>query len=303
VYTTEIFTDSAISFMERNKERSFLLTLSYNAVHDLVQQLPQKYLEKHNLPGIPSFDCKNEDYHEYYKRYRTLGTTPFNEMRRYYLANVQCLDDNLGRLLNALDKLKLRDNTLIVFIGDNGGSPQTASMNLPLAGYKYTLYEGGIRVPMIIHWPSKLPSGVVCDQITSALDILPTCLDASNLEIPKKLYGIRLLSHLQEGDRKWPEREMLFFEFDDQFAVIDSDYKLLKTKEIVLSYNNSKSIWPYEDDSPRLYNLKQDPGERVDLSENQPEIVKRLMCEYEKWYKKMHQNAERIGWDDKKLEN
>lgn len=296
-YTTELFTDSAISFINRNRRKPFLLTLCYNAVHDVVQQVPQKYLRKFNLPGIPDYDCKKEDYKEYYDRYSTVGFTPADEMRKYYLASLNCLDDNLGRLLDALDKLKLSGNTLVILIGDNGGSPQTCANNYPLSGSKYITLEGGLRVPMIIRFPSRLPSNHVSDAVVSSLDIVPTCLDAAGINIPDELDGISMLSRLSKKDPDSSPRPVLFTEFENQFAVIDGYWKLVKSKELYLFYGGKKTAWPGVGEEPRLFNLKEDPSEKVDLSLSNPDIKQRLMQEYKTWYDSMHSEAESRGWD------
>jgi arylsulfatase A-like enzyme len=297
-YTTELFTDTAIAFIERNRHHPFLLTLSYNAVHDIVQQVPEKYLKKFGLPGIPNYDCTKEPYSDYNKRYSTIGETPPNEMRKYYLANLNCLDDNLGRVLDALDGFDLTKNTIVIYIGDNGGSPQTCAINYPLSGSKYTLREGGIRVPMVVRWPAGLPSNIVCDESVSALDILPTCLDAANISVPEILDGISLLAPLNNNIAQWPSRGILFFEHTDQFAVIDGDWKLVKSKEMRMSYSEKKQLWPAESEEPMLFNLKHDIGESLDLAKVNPELVRQLSDVYQIWHKKMHTEAARRGWDN-----
>lgn len=297
IYTTELFTDTAIAFIERNRHRPFLLTLSYNAVHDIVQQVPEKYLKKYELPGIPNYDCNIEPYRDYYNRYSTIGETPPDEMRKYYLANLNCLDDNLGRVLDALDRFNLSENTIVIYIGDNGGSPQTSAINYPLSGSKYTLREGGIRVPMIVRWPAGLPSDIVCDETVSALDILPTCMDAANISVPEILDGISLLTPLNNNIGQWPSREMFFFEHSDQFAVIDGDWKLVKSKEMRMFYSGKKQIWPAESEEPMLFNLKHDIGESLDLAKVNPERVRQLSDAYQIWHNNMHAEAARRGWD------
>lgn len=103
-------------------------------------------------------------------------------MRAYYLANLNCLDDNIGRLMTAMEQQDLMKNTIIVFISDNGGSPLTGANNAPLTGGKYCLFEGGIRVPMAVVWPGKTIAGSVQNKYISAADILPTLVNGAGLK-------------------------------------------------------------------------------------------------------------------------
>lgn len=291
-YTTELFTDSAIVFMERHKKEPFLLVLSYNAVHDIVQQVPEKYLEKFKLKPIPNYQYGTEPYKVYYKRYSQVGEVSFDEMRRYYLANLACLDDQIGRLLDAMDQKGLHGNSLVIFMGDNGGSPQSGSVNYPLSGYKYLTMEGGIRVPLVIQWPEGFPSGKVCSHRISAYDILPTTLDAAGIQKPDHLDGESVLEALKDNSSEWPANYPLFFEFTDQYAVIQGDMKLVKSREIVHHYGGIDRMWPAAGETPRLFNLRQDRGEHVDLSSVQQGMVKELQQAYDQWHTEVHAEAE-----------
>ena len=124
-----------------------------------------------------------------YQRVVSFGKITADEMRRYYLANLNCLDDNIGRVLNALDESSLADNTVVIFFSDNGGPPTTGAWNLPLAGSKFTLWEGGIRVPFVISRPGDPHAGETWNQPISTLDVFPTCLEAAGIEIPEGIDG------------------------------------------------------------------------------------------------------------------
>ena len=102
-------------------------------------------------------------------------------MRKYYLANLACLDDNIGRLLDAMDRLRLAEDTLVVFFSDNGGTPHGGGCNQPLRGMKSTTFEGGIRVPFMMRWPGKLPAGRTYAHAFRRLVILPTFLEAAGI--------------------------------------------------------------------------------------------------------------------------
>lgn len=149
------------------------MTLSYNAVHHLIHQVPEKYLKKYDVEPIHNYDPDRREsfenletgsYNAYYEKYSRIGTINSQDMRKYYLANLNCLDDQIGRVLSTLDDSGLADNTLVIFSSDNGGSPITGASNAPLTGANYSLYEGGIRVPMMVRWPGHVRSEEVSDQ-------------------------------------------------------------------------------------------------------------------------------------------
>ncbi len=292
-YTTEIFTDSAISYINRYKDSPFLLVLSYNAVHDLVQQVPETYLKKHQLPAIPNYKFGTEPYSSYYERYGEIGHISYGNMRKYYLANLNCLDDQIGRFLNSIDELGLTQNTLIILMGDNGGSPQSGSVNYPLSGSKYLTLEGGIRVPMIFRWPEKFQPNQLCSESVTAYDILPTCLEAAGISLPDSLDGCSVLGSLSGKSAEWDSDYPLFFELRDQYAVIEGDWKLVKSREIHYRYGSILKTWPAEGDIPRLYNIKDDPGEHVDLSEVETDRAAELLRKYSLWHDQIHLTGEK----------
>ena len=189
-YLTEIFTDTAIDFIHRDHDKPFFLTLSYNAVHHLIHQSPKRYLDKYGVREIPNYDPeKDGSYAEWFKRFITLGEISNEEMRKYYLANLNCLDDNIGRVIDALDEAALSDNTVILFFSDNGAPPTTGAQALPLAGSKFTIWEGGIRIPFILARPGDPHAGEIWDQPIITLDLVPTCLEAAGIESPGNLDG------------------------------------------------------------------------------------------------------------------
>lgn len=120
-YLTDIFTDEAIQYLKAEKEKPFFLTLSYNSVHHIIHEVPQKYLDKYNFDPIHNYepDCmetfgrqKPGAYSAYYEKYTRPGTINDEDMRKFYLANLNCLDDNIGRVLDVLKEENLNNNTL-----------------------------------------------------------------------------------------------------------------------------------------------------------------------------------------------
>jgi arylsulfatase A-like enzyme len=276
-YLTEIFTDHAIKFLDRHREKPFYLTLSYNAVHHLIHQSPKRYLDKHGVKEIPNYDPeKDGNYAKWFKRFIRLGKITDEEMRRYYLANLNCLDDNIGRVLDALDEFELTDNTVVVFFSDNGGPPTNGARNLPLAGSKFTLWEGGIRVPFVLARPGDAHAGETWDQPISTLDIVPTCLKAAGLEIPDELDG--------QPIAKSEQARNLFWRWNGSYALRSGDWKLIHNggksprKPTSGVVNRTKYL-----KGTRLFNLAEDPGESLDLAKQNPEVTQRLQKLYAAW--------------------
>ena len=237
-YLTDEFSDEAVAFVERNKDESFFLFLSYNAPHTPLQAT-KKYLD----------------------RFKTIK----DKKRRTYAAMVSAVDDGVGLVLDKIEALNLDENTIVFFLSDNGG-PETknASNNGPLREGKSSIYEGGYRVPFAMQWIGHVKSDVY-DNPVSSLDIFATISSLSNsptLE-GKPLDGVNLIPYLN-GDKngELPHKTIHLRKFDqDLHAIRDHDLKL------VVKWKGSKK---------ELYNLKEDIGEENDLAALFPEEVKRL---------------------------
>ena len=288
-YLTEIFTDEAITYLSQKRKDPFFLTLSYNAVHHLIHEVPQKYLDKYGVKAIPNYDPDNKEtfgnhppgsYAAYYDKYSRMGDIGDEDMRKYYLANLNCLDDNIGRLLDALNKDGLDKETIIIFISDNGGEPLTGADNAPLTAGKYSLWEGGIKNRMAVVWPGKIKGGTVETKYVSAVDILPTIVNAAGINLSDPtIDGINLLT--PDNDR------LLVWKWQKTWAVRKGDWKLTNTNEDHWkSRPSAQYIKPILDDfSLKLFNLTEDPGERINLAEKFPEQLKELSDAYENWFK------------------
>ena len=282
-YTTEIFTDATIDYLKLHREEPFFVKLSYNSVHHLIHQTPKKYLDKYGVKEIPDYDpATMGKYAEWFKRYITLGEITDDEMSRYYLANLNCLDDNIGRVLDALDDLSLTNNTVVIFFSDNGGPPTTGATNLPLSGSKFTLWEGGIRVPFILSRPNEPQAGKVFDIPVSTLDVVPTCLSEAGIDIPDNLDG-EIIPKTEKTITSGHER-MLFWQWDKSYAARIGDWKLLhkggaSNRQPCKGIKNQTELLQ----STCLFNLKDNPSESINLYDKHPDIVKKIQKEYENW--------------------
>ncbi|OAV44932.1 sulfatase [Lewinella sp. 4G2] len=288
-YLTNILTDEAIDYVtaEDRGEQPFFLTLAYNAVHHLIHEVPPAYLEKYDVPEIPNYDPDGEvsygkhpagSYSAYYDKYSRLGAITEGPLRQYYLANLHCLDDNIGRLLDVLDSTGIAEETMIIFVSDNGGSPLTGADNTPLTGGKYSLWEGGIRVPMAVSWPGHVAAGKTEGRVVSALDVLPTIAEATNLSLDDPTLDGRSLN-VPDPNR------LLVWKWQKTWAVRKGDYKLTNAKENHWkSRPSAQYIAPIADNLElKLFNVAADPGERQDLADLQPEKMAELKLAYEEW--------------------
>ncbi|WOD44949.1 sulfatase family protein [Hwangdonia lutea] len=286
-YLTDILTDESVEYIKRKRDKPFFLTLSYNAVHHLIHQVPKKYLDKYNVKEIPNYDPdslvafkkhKPGSYSAYYDKYSRVGAIQHEDLRKYYLANLNCLDDNIGRVLDALKTQKLVENTVVVFLSDNGGSPLTGANNSPLTGGKYSLWEGGIRVPLAISWPNVIDAGKVETHYVCATDILPTLTNFAGVTLTDSaIDGINLLK--PEANR------LLVWKWQKTWAVRKGDWKLTNAKENHWkSEPSAQYIAPIVDNMElKLFNIAKDPGERNDLASQHLEKVKALEAAYKNW--------------------
>lgn len=227
-HLTELFADRAIDFIERasSEEEAYFCMVAFNAVHNFTWQLPEEELERHGLPRKEDFDPAVEEYVDWYDG----AISPnFPEGRAYYLAQLDLMDRHIGRLLDAAD-----ENTVIVYLTDNGGSTCNYGDNGPLDGTKYTLYEGGIRVPFLVRWPGLGTPGSSCDALVSALDLVPTFVAAAAEgrddglgELPR--YDGQDLRDVLGGGS--PGHEALYFDTGFQQAVVRPEAKWRRLTE------------------------------------------------------------------------
>ncbi|RMD76520.1 MAG: N-acetylgalactosamine 6-sulfate sulfatase [Lentisphaerae bacterium] len=217
-YLTDEFSDDAVRFVERNKDRPFFLFLAYNAPHTPLQAT-EKYL--------------------------TRFAHITDKKRRTYAAMVSAIDDGVGKLLKKVRELGLEKNTIIFFLSDNGGpEPKNASDNGPLRGTKGTPYEGGYRVPFAVQWEGVIPHQVY-DHPVSSLDIFATISAITNSPTRNPLDGVNLLPYLT-GQKKTPPHEAIYLRMFDRkaHAVRVGDFKLLtwKNGEIKQLYNLKEDL-------------------------------------------------------------
>ncbi len=276
-FTTEIFGEKARDFVKSNKDNKFYLQLAFNAVHNFTHQLPEDYLKANNLKGYHDWDPDTEDYYTWYEKSRYPNNP---EGRAHYLAQLDYMDKEIGKLLDTLENEGIADNTVVIFVSDNGGSTPIYADNGPLRGSKYLLYEGGIRIPMIVSWPGKFNKGVVSDNMVSTMDILPTLAGLAGAKVPAHVDGIDITALLNGSDKNLAHK-VLVWDTGHETAIRMGKWKFkTATKDEYAKYEMVElELGRF------LYNLETDPSETTDVSAKHPEVVKQLTDYYKKWKK------------------
>jgi arylsulfatase A-like enzyme len=253
-YLTDRLTDEAINIMERFKDKSFFINLSYYTVHTPIEAKAELV--------------------EYYKKRLKPGMSHQNAA---YAAMVHILDENIGKLMKKLDELGLSKNTVVVFASDNGGfinewDGKTVTNNFPLRSGKGALYEGGIRVPTMIRWPGVTTPGATCDYPVTTQDYYPTILEMAELKgDPKQVKefdGISLVPVLKNPQAKMEQREMYWHY---------PHYYNTTTPVSAIRQGAWKLLEFFEDNRMELYNLKEDISEKNNLSKTNPQKTAELL--------------------------
>ena len=287
-FTTEMISDWSQEYIEESRETPFFLYLSFNAVHNFTFQLPEEYLEEWGLPYYPDYEelDTDETRREWYAR-SIIPDLPYG--REYYLAQLYYFDREFGKIRQKLKDLGIDDNTMIVYLSDNGGSNCSGGDNTPLYSTKYSLYEGGIRVPFFIHWPAQIQGGITKNGMVSSLDIMPTVLAA--VGAPEDFYqqcdGLNLLPYLKNDIQ--PERDILYWDVTHSWAVRKGEWKLKEVVDQQWADRVSRRQNTDLGSGLELFNLENDIGEQHNLADGHPEIVEELQLLYANWKELMIQ--------------
>lgn len=264
-YFTYLLQRESVRFVNEHREQPFFLYLPYNAPHGAssldpavkgAAQAPAEYLAM-----FPEGQQKNA------------------ARRRAYLAATTCMDQAIGQVLKQLDEFNLADNTIIIFLSDNGG-PGGAD-NGPLRGGKSQMFEGGLRVPCIVRWPQHIPAGKTCDEFLTSLEIFPTLLQAvgASLSPDIVLDGFNMLPALK-GDSTSTRREMFWQRRNDRAARV----------------GNWK--WVASEKGNGLFDLTQDLAEQHDLSSEHSDVLKMVRARFDAWRQAMNESAPRGPFRD-----
>ncbi len=250
-YLTDSFSEKAVDFIEEQakSDNPFFVYLAYNAPH-APMQATEKYLKRTE--------------HIY------------NSWRSIYAAMILSMDDGVGMIWDKLEELNIDNNTMIIFLSDNGGT--NLAMNYPLRAFKGNMFDGGIRTPFAIYYKGMINSNTTYSNVISSLDIFPTVAAAAGIDTDKAckkrpLDGVNLIPYIN-GENDAKPHDKLFWRVCGgmEYAVRQGDYKLVKR---------------HDQDEFMLFNLVKDPIEMYDIAAENPALVDRMKSEYDSWESEM----------------
>jgi len=264
-YITDVLTDEAMRFISANRNQPFFCYLSYNAPHS-PYQVPDRYFDRFKAKGL-------------------------DDTVAAFFGMCENLDDNVGRLLAHLVAEGVAENTIVLFLTDNGGTAGVRVYNAGMRGGKTSVHEGGSRVPLFVRWPAAKWKPDVVDRIVAHVDLFPTLLDLCEATAPDPatVDGLSLRPLLEAGNQAaWPERTLFIHNPIDETnrypgAVRTERYRLVREIEGPAGGSRAKandaSATPWQ-----LYDMQADPGQRNDVAADHPDIVTELSARYESWF-------------------
>lgn len=273
-YAPDVIQDSTLQFLERNKDRSFFLYMPMIQPHaelivpedSIFQRYKGKYPEEPYVNSSQGSDYGDDSL--------IIGKyTSQKYPRATFAAMVRRIDLYVGQVMEKLRELGIEDHTIIMFTSDNGphkeggADPEFFNSNGKYRGHKRDLYEGGIRVPLVVNWPGVVEKGSTSDHPSAFWDVFPTLCDITGVDIPDNIDGISFLPELT-GNGPQPKHDYLYWEFHGQSgkkAVLKHPWKAVKPK-----------IKPEPGAPVELYNLDKDPGESINVADKHPEIVREM---------------------------
>ena len=268
-YATDLFARETLRFMREHKDQPFFCYVPFNAPHGASN------LER-PCPGV---QAPVEYIRRHYGDYDPNAPHTRAAKRKRYLASVTYMDEQIGKMLDLLDAEGLAGNTLVIFFSDNGGS--SIADNAPLRGHKSQMWEGGLRVPCVARWPGRIRAGSVCREFLTSLEILPTLVRAAGGKLPGDIVldGFDMTAILA-GEEKSPRNEMFWERRGDRAARV----------------GNWK--WVESARGSGLFDLAQDIGEQRDLSQQKPEVLRRVRERFAAWKRQMDEAEPRGPFRD-----
>ena len=258
-YCMDVYTDHALRFMEQNQDEPFFVYLATNTPHAPWDDVPQKYRDMYE--GIPA-------------------------PSRVYYGMISNIDDNFKRVLDRLEVLGKRDNTIVIYMSDNGQASAGASRyTAGLNGAKGTVYENGIRVPFFVQWPERFTTPKTIETMAAHIDILPTLLSATGIELPAAIHtdGRNLLSLIEQDNPAWTDRHIAF-QFHRGNAPNLFQNSAIRSQNWKLINNRERGEMGTVPPSFELYDLEHDPGEKTNLATQKPKKVNQMRAAYEAWF-------------------
>jgi arylsulfatase A-like enzyme len=270
-YCSDVFTEEAISFVRKNRNKPFFAYLAFNAPHTPLQ-VPTVYIDKYkNLTAkeLTSVGKVNNP---------SMTPKDMEDARKVY-GMMTNIDDNIGKLLLELEKQDLRKNTIVLFMSDNG--PQQNRYKMGLRGKKGQVYQGGIQSPCWISLPGVLPANREISQLTAHIDLLPTLLELCYITFPFKqaIDGKSMVPLLRNDDAAFKNRT-LFFEWGRGFPIPYQNFTAMNERyKLVGNTYQQNSLDGFE-----LFDLQNDPAESKNILQNNLTVAGHLKKEMETWY-------------------
>ena len=264
-YIVDVLTDHAIDYMENNRRGPFLCYVAYNVPHS-PYLVPDSYFDKYKARG-------------------------FDDLVASVYGMTECVDDNLGRLLAKVDELGLRDDTIVIFMSDNGPARTVdyPRYNAGMRGDKGSVHEGGVRVPFFIRWPGRIKAGKTVEPIASYVDVLPTLMELAGVSAPGDLDldGLSLAPLLGPGKKRdWPDRKVFSLHSRGPDEVLQAG-AVRSQRWLAVSdprWSRSKSKDPAKRAEWELYDMVADPGEKRDLAKERPQVLAELRGDFDAWF-------------------
>ena len=274
-YVSNVITDATVDFIRRNRDRSFFAWLAFNAPHTPLEVPPEKYAKYKGMRLlIGDFPRVGHPISDKFD--------PDTTARIYGM--IENIDDNVGRVLDTLEALKLTEDTVVIFMTDNG--PQQPRYNAGMLRLKGTVNEGGIRVPFFVRWPARLKDVREVDRIAAHIDLAPTVLEMCGVAKPSgvRFDGVSLLPLLDGGAGKWRDRTLFFQwhrgdapQMGRAFAVRSQQFKLVQSQGVAEGS-------PIPSTPAELFDMSADPLEGQNVAVERPELADSLRRQYEAWF-------------------
>lgn len=266
-FNTDVFFDETMKFIKKNEDKPFFVYLATNTPHGPMNVLKEWRDE-----------YENQDF--------KMRSVPWGDTKDLF-ATITRIDDNIGRLRKFLDDNNLNENTMIIFLTDNGSSDGSHIFNAGMKGGKGSLDDGGHRVPCFIHWPAGgINKPIDIDRLTAHIDLLPTLIDMCRLETPErehlKFDGRSLSPLIKDKDAKWDERLIIYHTQN----IVDKQVKnvnvlVFNEKWRLITRNNKKE----------LYDIKSDPSQKNNIASQFPEVVADLTKKYDEYWDELDMDS------------
>lgn len=273
-YCSDIFAEQAVQFIEENQEGPFFCYLSFNAPHTPLQ-VPDRYYQLYkDVDPASGFEKDERPFVEMSEKNK-------EDARKVY-AMVTNIDDNIGKVLQKLEDLNIAENTLVVFMTDNG--PQQIRYVAGMRGRKGSVYRGGVRVPFYMRYPALFEEDKEIETTAAHIDILPTLSQLCKVELPKGriIDGKNLLPLLQGEEVEWANRSLFFYwtrrypELYNNIALQKGEYKLVGNTDYDADLDNFE-----------LFNVRKDPYEQNNMTVEHKTLASDLKKDLDKIYKEL----------------